>query len=161
FKESSGIEYGADLALLLRHPPDDETGKSIEVTIVKNRLGPACDITFRLERGARLAFQEVAMPPRSSPGANQDVSAASLEHRILQTIRNAREPLRSATAVYEIVKGTKSTFLATFKKLVDAKQIVTVAGRLRVAVPTVDQEEDEEPISSGPGSVRFEAVREP
>lgn len=69
FKESSGIEFGVDVALLLAKVKGEE--RVIEVSIHKSRLGES-DLRFRMERTTRCTFRSVEMP------APEDVEAMKL-----------------------------------------------------------------------------------
>jgi hypothetical protein len=160
FKESSGIEYGADLGILLRSVPEAQN-KVIEVSIAKNRLGES-DVTFRLERGAHFTYTEAPLPERETGSASSQAHEARLERKVLEAIRISPEPLRSANDVYRITKGTKAAVMATFRRLTEEGRIVSVGGALRVAMPK--EAAREERLSDETPSdrfERFEPVREP
>ncbi|WP_437600307.1 DnaB-like helicase C-terminal domain-containing protein [Sorangium sp. So ce590] len=130
FKESSGIEYGADLGLLLRSVPEGK-GLVIDVSIAKNRLGPN-EIKFRLERGARLDFREVPIPEEEQNMSGANGGACKLERDIIEAVKRSGGAFKSANDICTKVKGRKQDILQKFKELRAAGRLVHVNGVIRV-----------------------------
>lgn len=79
FKEASGIEYGADVGILMRKV-EAEKGNTVDLVIVKSRLG-STDERIRVTRGPRFTFQEIEAPPPPSPEAKEAARDAEIETR--------------------------------------------------------------------------------
>lgn len=129
FKEASGIEYGADLAWLLRRSTDDP--RLVDVAVCKNRLGPDVDFTFRIQQGTQLNYTETVIPEKVDPGAEK------MRDDILTLIRN--KDIKSANEVCDNIKGTRRAILEQVKYLKDNELIRTVSGRFRVVVELTDE----------------------
>lgn len=138
FKESSGIEYGADLGLLLRSVPEGK-GLVIDVAIAKNRLGPN-EIKFRLERGARLDFREVPIPEDEQNMSSTSGGASKLDTAILDAVRKSGGTIKSLNKLCDLVKGRKESILAKAKELVASRRLVWAAGALRIGAAPDDSE---------------------
>ena len=102
FKESGGIEYAAQTALVLRSVPDDAT--LIDVTVPKNRAYRRDPFRLRLDYQS-MRFEEVDVPPPSAPSRTErpstlqaDVSAVFkfvLEQPGLSGLAKLRDGLRA------------------------------------------------------------------
>jgi replicative DNA helicase len=134
FKESSSIEYGVDVALVLERVRGE--GFVIDVTAVKNRLGDS-GVTFRLRRNERCLFESVASPDEPDEGdrtaarvAANEAATQRFERELLLALARAPGPVRSATALASLVKGTKGLKLAAANRLVASGRVVEDGNRL-------------------------------
>lgn len=83
FKEASGIEYGADVGILMR-AVEGESGNIADIVLVKNRLGPT-ETRVRVARESRFAYREIESPPMPNrTEAKEAAEAAQIEARAKQ-----------------------------------------------------------------------------
>jgi len=109
FKESSAIEYGADLPMTLRRI-DADGDLVIEVTPQKNRLGGL--EPFRLRRTSRCTFEGVKMMPAASVGERAEAKHAVREARVAKigdalalALVGSSKPVIGQRALLRLVRG--------------------------------------------------------
>jgi hypothetical protein len=116
-KESSGIEYGADLLLVLRNVHGSAFG--VDVTMPKNRMGAKTPFRLRFDV-ERASFCEVALDDKVE-AAMQDAEfhrkRDALRRAVLDAVR-ANPSLKSKTALASVVKGRKGDVLAMLDVLI-------------------------------------------
>lgn len=141
FKESSGIEYGVDLALTLKRLKTEE-GLTIEVTPQKNRLGASLD-PFRLRRRADCTFAVVDMPdPEAVTAARENASEARVRevaeqmHRELLAASARGITVRNRDGLFALVKGRSTQKAQALAALKTQGRIVQRDGGYR-ALPNV------------------------
>jgi KaiC/GvpD/RAD55 family RecA-like ATPase len=126
FKESSGIEYAADVALVLRNvagAPD-----LVDVSIAKNRLGPRTAFRLRSDRD-RATYQEVGTPyPANSIDQHVEESKraardARAETEIIRVLKK-HPGLESKNAIASRATGQRSTVLAALDVLIADGRVI-------------------------------------
>lgn len=117
FKESSDIEYGADVAMaIVGIKSEDGVDKNlVEVTLLKNRLGPN-DVAFKLRRTARCTFE------------TEEQLEAEMEN--VRSIKAEREAKEAA----EFERRTKACAERLLKALVSLKGQVRTRDDLQALV---------------------------
>ena len=142
FKESGGIEYGCDFAMVLRSVKDEVD--LIDVTIAKNRVGRRPPFRLRLDH-ARATFAEVPMPDGNDPGATTDAreerAIAEVEKKIAAALMRAVVAPKTRTEAVELVSGRAKTKFAAFTRMVADGRVVEGPDGFRLQAPTPSKED--------------------
>jgi replicative DNA helicase len=142
FKESGGIEYGAQVAMLLRNVPD--SSDLVDVAMAKNRLGRKMDFRLQLDYG-RAEFREVPKPEEPPADEKREMKAQrkfeGYRERVLETVRKHPELKSKRQIIVKIGAGNQNLKLDAINSLIDDGSIVVVNDVFRVAPDTeVDRE---------------------
>lgn len=127
-KESGAIEYAADL-LMVMQPVADEIGL-VDCELVKCRFGRKA--SFRLRQDFdRATFSEVERTePLPAESASEAIDRG--KGRVRMTLAQHHD-LRSASSVAARAGGRKADTLDAIRELVEAGEVITVDGCLRLA----------------------------
>lgn len=109
FKEASGIEYGADVGILMR-VVEGENGNIVDLVLVKNRLGPT-ETRVRVTRESRFTYREIEAPPLPNPAeAKEAAEDAQIEAKAKLVQKTAaRRPGMGITEMRTALRPCKNT----------------------------------------------------
>jgi KaiC/GvpD/RAD55 family RecA-like ATPase len=122
FKESGGIEYAAQTALVLRSVPDEAS--LVDVTVPKNRAYKRNPFRLRMDHRTT-SFAEIEAPaaePTGSDGANR---FARIRAKIMKACAQLSD-LNSATKIATAVGGEKAFTLRVIKALIEDGDLAMV-----------------------------------
>jgi KaiC/GvpD/RAD55 family RecA-like ATPase len=133
FKESGGIEYAAQTALVLRSVPDE--ARLVDVTVPKNRaLGRE---PFRLRMDAMTAsYTEVDSGPVEAGRQLGPVKGEDLRDEVLALVRRARKPFRSKAEIRRVLQKRDDDVRAAVDLLEHEGRLAKVSGRYTTSIPT-------------------------
>jgi len=117
FKESGGIEYEADVALVMSSVKG--VSNAFDVAIVKNRLGPRAEFRLRLD-SETASFTECSsddVVEAAMHEAAHDRKAQATRRRVIEAI-NSHPGLKSKNAVAAATSGRKENILGTIDILI-------------------------------------------
>lgn len=132
FKESGGIEYGAETAFVLRSVA--EMQDEIDVTVVKHRAHRKPRFRLRMDP-VSATFTEVEAPeeeadPMRAKAKLEQEKFAKVRARIFEVLQEHTD-LRSRSQVFRHVGGQKQVVLDALRELEDGGQLVKVDGCFR------------------------------
>lgn len=109
FKESSDIEYGADVAMAIVgiKAEDGSDQNLVEVTLIKNRLGPN-DVAFKLRRSSRCTFETEEQLEAEAANA-RSIRAEKEREEAAQFDRRAKSCADRMIRALAVVKGEVRT----------------------------------------------------
>ncbi len=141
FKESGGIEYGLDVALVLRTVAGD--ADLVDVSMPKNRLGEKRAFRMRLDRFSA-TFREVCIPlePSAEDAANAKQRGAleKAQERVLETVRK-NPGLTSIRAVVANTEGREGITAKAVHTLMASRRLVCIDGVFRLP-PSAAQDDE-------------------
>lgn len=132
-KESGGIEYAADILLVMRSVKGEDD--LFDVSMPKNRLGPKRP--FRLKLNFRLAtFVEVPLPDDGAEERQKQTTeeerVTRARERVLRAVRSHTD-LKSKNEVSRKAGGTKQDNLSAVDDMVEMGTLTKVDGCYRAA----------------------------
>jgi archaellum biogenesis ATPase FlaH len=139
-KDSGGIEYKADLQVLVRNVPGD--GERVELTVSKNRLGKKGVFELRLDK-ERATFLSVGDEEIEPATKSLDV----LEGQVLAAV--TANPGSSGSEVVVLVRSKKALVFEALASLRAAGRIVNVGTKSRPAWKATDAARDTPDTAEG------------
>jgi len=151
FKESSDIEYGADVAMSVVgiKGEDGQPSTLVEITILKNRLGPN-DVSFKLRRTDRCTFEteeqleveaanarSIRAEKERQEAAEFDRRAKACAERLLHSLSLVKGQVKTREDLGALVKEQKRVVVRAISTLLaDGRIAKDKGGSYRIASGT-------------------------